>query len=69
MKARNIQVDIPVAGGTHFQAVASPLRFSATPLDFEQGPPQLGEHTAQVLQTHLGLDAQQQAALRSAGII
>ena len=69
VKARNIQVNIPVAGGTHFQAVASPLRFSATPLDFEQGPPQLGEHTAQVLQTHLGLDAQQQAALRSAGII
>ena len=69
VKARNIQVAIPLDDGSQFQAVASPLRFSETPIDYPAGPPRLGEHTHDVLLARLGLDAPQQQALRDAGII
>ena len=69
VKARNIQVAIPLDDGSQFQAVASPLRFSETPIDYPAGPPRLGEHTHDVLLARLGLDASQQQALRDAGIV
>ncbi|MBL8357562.1 MAG: CoA transferase [Delftia acidovorans] len=69
VQARRIQVDIAQADGTPFKAIASPLRFSETPIDYPLGPPLLGEHTQAVLREHLGLDIASQAALRAAGAI
>jgi crotonobetainyl-CoA:carnitine CoA-transferase CaiB-like acyl-CoA transferase len=57
----------PVAGVA--PTVASPLRLSATPVEYNQAPPMLGEHTNAVLRDVLGLDAARIDALRKAGVI
>ncbi|MFO1318213.1 MAG: CoA transferase [Burkholderiales bacterium] len=49
--------------------LASPLRFSATPVEYRRPPPRLGEHTAEVLHDWLGLDAAAVATLRGAGAL
>ncbi len=49
--------------------VASPIKMSKTPVRQDLPPPMLGQHTAQVLQEVLGMDAQQQEALRRQGIV
>lgn len=48
--------------------IASPLRLLATPPMLRYAPPALGEHTDEVL-AELGMDAQQIAALRQAGVV
>jgi crotonobetainyl-CoA:carnitine CoA-transferase CaiB-like acyl-CoA transferase len=48
--------------------VASPMRFSETPVEYRQAPPLLGEHTDEVLRT-LGKSAEDIARLRSAKVI
>lgn len=49
-------------------SLRNPLRFSATPVQHD-APPLLGEHTDTALTNTLGLDAQQLARLREAGVI
>ncbi|HMN22469.1 MAG TPA: CaiB/BaiF CoA-transferase family protein [Ottowia sp.] len=49
--------------------VASPLKLSRTPVRHDRPPPLLGQHTDEVLQELLGLDAAQVADLRTQGII
>lgn len=67
--ARGLRIDLPhpLAGST--PQVASPLRLSASPVEYRQAPPLLGEHTERVLAEVLGLDVSQIAALRSQGVI
>ena len=67
--ARGLRIDLPhpLAGST--PQVASPLRLSASPVEYRQAPPLLGEHTERVLGEVLGLDARQIEALRSQGVI
>ena len=55
-------------GQTTVNTVASPLRLSATPPVLRRAPPQLGQHTDEVL-AELGLDAQAIAALRLRGVV
>jgi crotonobetainyl-CoA:carnitine CoA-transferase CaiB-like acyl-CoA transferase len=69
VQARRIETPITLDDGATFRAIASPLRFSETPLDYPAGPPTLGQHTSAVLRERLGLNDQQQAALRKAGVI
>ncbi|WPB55399.1 CoA transferase [Xylophilus sp. GOD-11R] len=59
------EVEHPVKGLTPI--VANPLKFSATPVAYRRAPPQLGEHTAEVLREVLGVDEAELAALRAAG--
>ena len=54
--------------GSH-RVTGPPIKLSATPARIENGAPQLGEHTAAVLQSLLGLDAPAIHDLRRAGII
>jgi crotonobetainyl-CoA:carnitine CoA-transferase CaiB-like acyl-CoA transferase len=49
--------------------VASPLRFSQTPVAYSRAAPTLGEHTDAVLAEKLGLDAARIAALRAKGVV
>lgn len=49
--------------------VASPLKFSQTPVAHHYPPPTLGQHTDALLQELLALDEAALAALRSAGVI
>jgi crotonobetainyl-CoA:carnitine CoA-transferase CaiB-like acyl-CoA transferase len=69
VKARGIRVELehPVAG--RLPTVASPMRFSETPIDYRLPPPLLGEHTGEVLEKLLGKSAAEIAALRAEGIV
>jgi len=59
VQARQMKISLPhpIAGQADF--VASPLRLSASPVQYHSAPPLLGEHTEQVLQDILGLDLDQ----------
>ncbi|SAL50676.1 L-carnitine dehydratase/bile acid-inducible protein F [Caballeronia sordidicola] len=57
----------PVAGVA--PTVASPLRLSATPVQYDHAPPMLGEHTNAVLREVLGLDDAKISELVQAGVI
>ncbi|MGO4330060.1 CaiB/BaiF CoA transferase family protein [Cupriavidus sp. 2TAF22] len=69
VRERGVRVDLPLAFGGTCPSVASPMRFSATPLDHRVGPPMLGEHTDAVLAECLGMGAHELARLRGAGVI
>ena len=69
VKARGIKVELdhPVAG--RLPTVASPMRFSATPVEYKLAPPVLGQHTEEVLRDLLKLDDAAIARLRAEGTI
>jgi len=69
VKARGVRIEVahPVAG--KLPMVASPMRFSGTPLEHRTPPPLLGEHTDAVLREVLGKDAAEIARLRANGAI
>ncbi|MDH0897032.1 MULTISPECIES: CaiB/BaiF CoA-transferase family protein [unclassified Pseudomonas] len=69
VQARGLRVDMPNSMGSVTPQVASPLRLSATPVDYRLAPPLLGEHTEALLQRLLGLDAEQIADLRRDAVI
>jgi len=58
VKARGIQMELPHSAAGSVPSVANPIRFSATPVRYRNGPPTLGEHTDAVLQRLLGADHQ-----------
>ena len=64
---RGMQVELPHPLAGTVPLVANPIKFSATPLRYEQAPPTLGQHTWEVL-TELGLDAEQCRKLAARGI-
>ncbi|CAM5493612.1 CaiB/BaiF CoA transferase family protein [Eoetvoesiella caeni] len=68
VQARELRVSVPSEGYGTVDLVASPMRFSGTPISYEMAPPLLGEHTDDVL-AELGLDAKAVADLRSAKAI
>ena len=55
VEARGLRVDIPHPAIGPVPQVASPIRLSATPVEYRNPPPLLGEHTAAVLGELLGL--------------
>lgn len=69
VKARGLRLDLPHALGCLAPQVASPIRLSATPVEYRQAPPLLGQHTEQVLQSLLGMSFEQISELRSAGVL
>ncbi|RJG12606.1 CoA transferase [Pseudomonas cavernicola] len=69
VQARGLRVELPHALGGTVPQVASPIRLSETPVQYRNAPPLLGEHTVEVLQKVLGLDAAQVEALRQAGVV
>ena len=69
VKARGIKVELdhPVAG--KLPTVASPMRFSATPVEYKLAPPVLGQHTEEILRGLLQLDDAAIARLRADGTV
>jgi crotonobetainyl-CoA:carnitine CoA-transferase CaiB-like acyl-CoA transferase len=69
IQARGLRVTVshPIAGS--IDLVASPMRFSATPIDTYGTPPMMGEGTDEVLSAWLGCDEDEIARLRQAGAI
>ncbi|KAA0594011.1 crotonobetainyl-CoA:carnitine CoA-transferase CaiB-like acyl-CoA transferase [Azospirillum lipoferum] len=69
VKARNIHQDLPHPTQGSVPTVASPIRYSGTPLVHDTAPPTLGQHTDTVLADSLGLGEADIAALREKGVI
>jgi crotonobetainyl-CoA:carnitine CoA-transferase CaiB-like acyl-CoA transferase len=69
VKARGVRIELdhPVAG--KLPLVASPMRFSATPLEHRLAPPVLGQHTEEILREVLGKSDAEIAGLRAGGIV
>ena len=69
--ARGMRIEMPhpeAASGT-VPLIASPIKMSATPPSYRHAPPTLGQHTDEVLEELLGLDAGERERLREQGII
>ena len=66
---RKMHVDIPRADGGVVPALASPLRLTETPAAYRYAPPELGEHTNDILGEFLGKTDTQIADLRQRGVI
>ena len=62
-----IRMDHPAAGA--IPLVASPIRMSATPVQYRTAPPQLGQDSDAVLQDLLGLSASRVASMKKEGIV
>lgn len=69
VQARGLRLDLPNSLGGTTPQVASPLRMSATPVEYRSAPPLLGEHTDMVLQRLLHLTPEQIRVLRAAAVL
>jgi crotonobetainyl-CoA:carnitine CoA-transferase CaiB-like acyl-CoA transferase len=69
VKARGVRVELDHPAAGKLPTVASPMRFSGTPLEHKLAPPLLGQHTEEILRERLGRSAAQIAALRAEGVI
>ncbi len=69
VKARGMRVKIPHALGIDVEHAGNPMRFSASPVDYPRAAPLVGEHTDEVLEEWLGLDAAAIAVLRRSGVV
>jgi crotonobetainyl-CoA:carnitine CoA-transferase CaiB-like acyl-CoA transferase len=65
VQARGVKIELEHAVAGKLPMVASPMRFSGTPLEHKLAPPVLGQHTDEVLRELLGMNAAQIAALRA----
>jgi crotonobetainyl-CoA:carnitine CoA-transferase CaiB-like acyl-CoA transferase len=68
VRARGIAQPLPTPKYPDLKIVASPLRFSATPVCYDRPPPGIGEHTEEVLREVLQLDADSIGSLRTSGV-
>ncbi len=65
VQARGMQLEMPHPSLGTVPQVASPLRLSASPVEYRTAPPRLGEHTDEVLAETLGLSAEAIQRLRA----
>jgi formyl-CoA transferase/CoA:oxalate CoA-transferase len=68
-RARDMLVELEHATAGLLRVTGTPLKFSETPGSVRTPPPQLGEHTRQVLQHDLGLDGARIDDLAARGVI
>jgi crotonobetainyl-CoA:carnitine CoA-transferase CaiB-like acyl-CoA transferase len=66
-RGMRIELEHPLAGKVPL--IASPMKFSGTPLEHNVAPPTLGQHTDEVLRGLLGLDEAAIARLRAGGVV
>ena len=69
VRDRGVRFDLPHPTGDKVPMIASPMKFSATPLAHNTPPPTLGQHTDEILAAALNLNAAKIAELRAAGVI
>lgn len=68
VKHRQMQIELPLPGGGNVPGVASPVKFSHTPIEYSAAPPALGQHTDQILSA-LGLSEADIAQLKAGKVI
>lgn len=64
--AREVQASVKRSDGESIPTIASPIRFSKTPVEYHRAPPRLGEHTAEILKEIKGLSDEERRALLDA---
>ena len=69
VQARGLAIELPHALAGLVPQVASPIRLSQTPVEYRHAPPLLGEHTLEVLQRVLGMNADAVAAFKESGVL
>ena len=69
VKARGVKIELEHAVAGKMPLVASPMRFSGTPLEHRLAPPVLGQHTEEILREVLRLNDREIAGLRADGVI
>jgi crotonobetainyl-CoA:carnitine CoA-transferase CaiB-like acyl-CoA transferase len=69
VRARGLAMSLPHSLGGGVPQVASPIRMSATPVEYRHAPPLLGEHTSEVLERVLGMLPAQVCKLRQDGVL
>lgn len=69
VQARQMQVEMPHPIAGKVQLVGSPMKLSKTPVQYEQAPPLLGQHTESCLKNLLQFDDDKIANLKARGII
>ena len=70
VKARGMQIEMEhPAAGKPVSLIASPAKLSETNVSYRHPPPMLGQHTDEVLEELLGLDAGERDGLRERGVI
>jgi formyl-CoA transferase len=67
--ARGMRIELEHALAGRVPLIASPMKFSGTPLEHKAPPPVLGQHTEEVLRGLLRMDDAAIARLRSEGVI
>jgi crotonobetainyl-CoA:carnitine CoA-transferase CaiB-like acyl-CoA transferase len=68
VQAREMQLTMPHGTAQEVNLIASPMKLSATPVQYCRPPPQLGEHTEEVL-CEFGISKDEQARWRALGVI
>ena len=68
---RDMKLAMPYPGaeGGSVDLIGNPIKFSGTPVDYRHAPPQVGQHTDEVLSELLDADGAEIAALRDAGVV
>ncbi|MEJ2174779.1 MAG: CoA transferase, partial [bacterium] len=66
---RGTRVELEHALGVPAPGVASPMRFSATPVDYRRPPPVCGQHTREVLSELLAMPDAEIARLEAEKVI
>ncbi len=66
---RGLRVEMPEPAAGKAAFVASPLRFSESPVEYRLPPPLLGEHNQEVFEDLLGMSPEEIARLRASGVI
>ncbi len=66
-RGMRVEIEHPELG--MLPAVANPIKFSATPIQYRRAAPTLGEHTKEVLKEYANVDDAQLAELQRKGVI
>jgi len=69
VRHRGLKIEIPHPAGVPCPSVASPMRFSGTPVEYGLPPPLLGQHTREVLGDLLGMRREELDRLAAMKII
>jgi crotonobetainyl-CoA:carnitine CoA-transferase CaiB-like acyl-CoA transferase len=69
VQARGMKIELPHAVAGTVPLVASPMKFSGTPIKHEVPPPALGQHTDEILSSVLKKTEAEIAQLKAGGIV
>ena len=68
-RGMKIKMNHPATGGEPLSLIGSPSKMSVTEVSYRHAPPMLGQHTEEVLEELLGIDAAECNRLREQGVI